>query len=568
MKQKKNSEKVSNPAAASTGAPKFDQVESGVEKWKNPYFYIMLAAFVLFGILLFDAKLFLMGDDADYILDAYNFIHSGTYPVGRSSLYAMVLALPVAIVGTNVVALKCFSFLCAIIGFVTLYGAFYKRIPHRILYAVLIFSIVNSSIQYYSSSNLSEAFYMMVQYFYLAAAFSLIQKLEKQEAKGIQSWLLIGFMGLVISLSKNIAIVVPLSLSIFFLLRKEWRNAGMAFIAFLIFKLPYELLLRMVYKQNTVVGQLDQVLAKDLYHHEKGREDFGGFINRLIENTQIYFSDHTITELGIKTSPGVYAITAILFIGLILYGLIVAFKRNHFVLLTGTYVTILCGGTFLALQPAVQQGRIIHILIPLLLLLLLYALEKVLSRVAGGNEMLPKIGTTVLAALIVLSNLTTTSEKIQEKLPTFTENISGDAYYGYTTDWINYLEMGKWVANNISPDSLVAARKPNSLTVYSYGRPFYGIYNSEGGMNANQLLDKLEKEKVRYLILASLRLNPDQYIPNQFIGTLHSWAARIEQAYPGTMQIVHQVGTLEPCMLVKINFPRERKELPPVVIQK
>ena len=71
--------------------------------WLNPFFLALLGAFVLFGILLFDAKLFLMGDDADYILDAYNFIHKGTYPVGRSSLYAMVLAIPVAIVGTNVV---------------------------------------------------------------------------------------------------------------------------------------------------------------------------------------------------------------------------------------------------------------------------------------------------------------------------------------------------------------------------------------------------------------------------------------------------------------------------------
>lgn len=537
-------------------------------KWLNPYFLILLAAYILFGILLFDAKLFLMGDDADYILDAYNFIHKGTYPVGRSSLYAMVLALPVAIVGTNVVALKCFSFLCAVIGFVVLYGSFYKKIPNRVLYPVLIFSVVNSSIQYYSSSNLSEAFYMMVQYIYIAAAFSLVKKLENKEAKNLKSWLLIGFMGLVISLSKNIAIVVPVSLCIFFMLRKEWKNAGFAFVAFLIFKIPYEILLRLIYKQNTVVGQLDQVFAKDLYHKEKGTEDFGGFMSRLVDNTQIYISDHTITELGIKTGPGVYMATAIIFLGLIIYGLVIAFKRNKYVLLAGTYVTVLCGGTFLALQPAVQQGRIIHILIPLLLLLFLYAIDRLLEKFAGGAVMIQRVAIGVLFGLMLLSNLKTTSDNIQEKLPTFTENISGDPYYGYTTDWANYLDMGKWVVANIPADSLVAARKPNSLTVYSSGRPFYGIYNSEGAMNANQLLDKLQQEKVSYMILASLRLNPDQYIPNQFIGTMHSWAGRIEQAYPGTMQIVHQTGTLEPCMLVKINFPKERKELPPMAIQK
>ncbi len=566
MKNSGNTNKNSAPTNAQ--AALLPDASSAKSKWLNPYFLILLAAYILFGILLFDAKLFLMGDDADYILDAYNFIHKGTYPVGRSSLYAMVLALPVAIVGTNVVALKCFSFLCAVIGFVVLYGSFYKKIPNRVLYPVLIFSVVNSSIQYYSSSNLSEAFYMMVQYIYIAAAFSLVKKLENKEAKNLKSWLLIGFMGLVISLSKNIAIVVPVSLCIFFMLRKEWKNAGFAFVAFLIFKIPYEILLRLIYKQNTVVGQLDQVFAKDLYHKEKGTEDFGGFISRLVDNTQIYISDHTITELGIKTDPGVYMATAIIFLGLIIYGLVVAFKRNKYVLLAGTYVTVLCGGTFLALQPAVQQGRIIHILIPLLLLLFLYAIDKLLEKFAGGTVMIQRVAIGVLFGLILLSNLKTTSDNIQEKLPTFTENISGDPYYGYTTDWANYLDMGKWVVANIPADSLVAARKPNSLTVYSSGRPFYGIYNSEAAMNANQLLDKLQQEKVSYMILASLRLNPDQYIPNQFIGTMHSWAGRIEQAYPGTMQIVHQTGTLEPCMLVKINFPKERKELPPMAIQK
>ena len=112
---------------------------NGTNKWQDPYFLLLLVAFLLFGVLLFDAKLFLMGDDADYIMDAYHFVNNGIFPAGRSSLYALVLSLPVALFGTDVILLKCFSFLCALISFTVLYATFHGRVSRRVLFPVLLF---------------------------------------------------------------------------------------------------------------------------------------------------------------------------------------------------------------------------------------------------------------------------------------------------------------------------------------------------------------------------------------------------------------------------------------------
>lgn len=531
---------------------------SGPNKWSDPYFLLILVAFLLFGILLFDAKLFLMGDDADYIMDAYHLVNDGIFPAGRSSLYALVLSLPVALFGTNVILLKCFSFLCALISFIVLYAAFYKRIPKRVLFPVLLFWVVNSSMQYYSSSNLSEAFFVMIQYLYLASVFHLFDRLDEEpQVMPVRSWLLIGLMGLLISLSKNIAIVAPVCLCLYFLLKKQWKSAGLSLGVFLIFKIPYELLLRLAYGKNTLQSQMGQVWAKDLYDRSKGQEDMAGFLSRLADNTRIYLGHHTLKEIGMKLENNISLVGMVILIGLVLVGIWVAYKRNQFIFFTSVYTVVMSGATFLALQPIVQQGRIIHILVPLIILLFFFGANAILQKIAAGRPLVPRIAFTVFTLIMLLANFARTREQISKNWPVFLANIDSEPFYGYTPDWVNYLEMGQWIAKNMPKEKTIAARKPNSLTIYSAGRPFYGIYSSENGLTADQLLEKLQRENIHYLVIASLRVDPLAYQPKKVISTMHSWADRIETAYPGSIRTVHAIGKLEPCYLVEVRFPEK-----------
>jgi len=79
-------------------------------------------------------------------------------------------------------------------------------------------------------------------------------------------------------------------------------------------------------------------------------------------------------------------------------------------------------------------------------------------------------------------------------------------------------------------------------------QPFYGI-------SPDDLLIRLKNNKVGYLILASLRINPNQKT-DRIINTIHRYVYFIEAKYPGIFTVVHQIGnsTNEPSILIKVNY--------------
>jgi hypothetical protein len=300
-------------------------------------------------------------------------------------------------------------------------------------------------------------------------------------------------------------------------------------------------------------------MAKDLYHHEYGVETFSGFIARFFTNSKIYLSQVTLQEFGLNISGSLITAVTICFVLLLLYGLIHAYKKNSYIFFIGIYTAAICAGTFLALQPAIYQGRIIIIVVPLLFLLSLYSILAILEKLDRRMPHFSTISVSVILFFLLIVNIKRTFIKISETFPVFAENISSQPLYGYTDDWISYLEMGRWIKQNIPDSIVVAARKPNSLMVYSGGRPFAGIYSFPTNMNANQLLEKLKKENIKYLVVASLRANAEFPAPNNIITTIHNYIAKIEATYPGTFKLVHKTGTLEPCMLAEIRYPKVLK---------
>lgn len=53
---------------------------------------------------------------------------------------------------------------------------------------------------------------------------------------------------------------------------------------------------------------------------------------------------------------------------------------------------------------------------------------------------------------------------------------------------------------------------------------------------------------------AELRADPNNYVENQIIGTVHRYMYFIQQKYPQVFQFVHQEGDLEKTQLYKINY--------------
>jgi hypothetical protein len=530
-------------------------VELTLSRFSKLFFALSILIFVIFSGLLFDAKLFMMGDDADYLLDGYNFIHFNIYPAARSSLYGITVGLVMLCSGCNIIILKLFSLACAVTGFYLMYKIFRGRIPYWLLFATLYFTAVNSAILYYSSSNLSEAFFMMVQCVYFHAVFLLFQKqsVYQDVRKLLPYWCYAGFAGLLITLGKNVAIVAPFCLSLYFLLRKEYRNTVLSLSFFALFKIPYELLLRLIYGKNTIVSQFSsQILSKVMYHPERGHESIGGFIRRVDANAGIYLSGDMVEIFGLKY-PVLHLpkfIAAVVITIITGYALWHSYRQNKWLFFSGIYLVVMMGVTFLAMHPDVAQSRLIIIYVPLTFCLLLYGAMHI------GMRFLKNAGiilVTLVCCFCLVVNFTDSVGAARKSLPVLRKNISGNTFYGYTPDWINYLKMGQYVTQKLPDSVVVAARKPNSLMFYCNERQFMGLPPVQDNTTADMVLQQLAAWKLRYFILASLRYHPEK-ATGEIIYTLHGYIDLIREKYPEKVKTIHTIGKAEPCSLVEVMY--------------
>ncbi|MCF6241729.1 MAG: hypothetical protein L3J74_10335 [Bacteroidales bacterium] len=104
-------------------------IDAFFEKNQTLFFRIFLAVSFLFTLLLFNLKVSVGGDDANYIIRAYDFIHHFKYPAFQGPLYPMILSIFVGIFGINLPILKFFSTLLLTGHFVAFYYTFKNKIP-------------------------------------------------------------------------------------------------------------------------------------------------------------------------------------------------------------------------------------------------------------------------------------------------------------------------------------------------------------------------------------------------------------------------------------------------------
>ncbi|MFO7368806.1 MAG: hypothetical protein R6X09_00900 [Bacteroidales bacterium] len=94
----------------------------------------------------------------------------------------------------------------------------------------------------------------------------------------------------------------------------------------------------------------------------------------------------------------------------------------------------------------------------------------------------------------------------------------------------------------ISSDSLLNRLKISSQSTFA--------------VSPDTLINNLRRNKVDYIIVASLRANPNMNTGN-IINNIQRYLYFVEQKYPGILQVVHQIGMKpeeEPAWLYKVNY--------------
>lgn len=475
--------------------------------------WVILGVTFLVSLLLFDSRVSLSGDDSFYIIRASDFIHSFKYPAFQGPLYPMVLSIFVAIFGISLVPLKVLSLLF-VMGFMYLFFlAFRSRIPSSLIVISLLAMSINSFVLYYASQTYNEAFYLLVQIVLVMVFFRgfIDSEQELTFKQDVKRHFILALSLLALALTKNAGYSAVIAVFGYFLLNGQWKNILYSVAAFLTVMIVFQGIKYMLWSDGGLQfsTQGSSLMNKDYYNPQAGKEDFSGFITRLIDNSNLYLSKHFMSMIGFRKVVPVMGVSAM--VSLIIYilsvgSLVITFKKNKYLFFTGLLTGAFLLVSFLILQVKWDQNRLIIPAIPLLILIILSFIYYISSI---KEYKLLQAAVPLLAVLIFFQSLAVTAGTIKEN-----QQISGK-YGGLTPDWKNYLKASEWAAMNLPKEAIVACRKPSISFVYGKGRNFYGImqlptYSTDVFVN-NWMKNDSSYMLFNYADFNGKQLNPELY---------------------------------------------------------
>lgn len=479
VKQQQNDNKK-NTKAKPVGNRSFLQIlDDWSLKYINTIFWLAFAFTLVFSLLTFDLKSSVGGDDSEYVIRAADFVTDFKYPSFQGPLYPIILALFIAVAGISLPLLKLVSFVFILAHIFLFFRALKKAIPPFILMVSLLIIGMNAYILYFASQTYSEAFFLALQMFFM---YHLFEKIWQEDTNGFNinpSWKLHAISGLflfLMAITKNIAYATPVALVVFYTLHKAWKPLAISIGSFVGFLGIWNLLKYLIWTDSStqISAQGSTLLLKHPYDPARGTEDFIGFLERFWDNSGIYLSKHLFTFLGLK--PDITEVNNFLvFIvyALFLAGIYFVFRKNNKLLFIFIYLAVMLGATFFALQTLWDSRRLIIIYFPLALIAIFSAFYY-----AGKNKKLSVVQyiLPLIALVLVFSSFKRVMNKVKDQSETIAHNLQGDLLYGFTPDWINFIRMSQYAAQNL-PDSVnIGCRKPSISFVYT-NRRFYGLYN-------------------------------------------------------------------------------------------
>lgn len=562
----------------------FNKIDLSIEKNLKFWQIGLTIISVIFSFLMFDAKVSIGHDDSLYIMAGYKYSKDffGYWYADNAPFYVMFLALPISIFGLNLILLKIISVLFFTLSVWLLFSAFKSRISNLILISSILIYSINYFVLSYASLTYTEAFYLFIQSLFFLVFFNHLDYLKGNDSsfkdiiKNAFKWIWLAFVIYLLYFTRTVGIGTIAAVTLLFILNKQFKNAAAIIVSYSFIYFIFELLKKVLWGDKIKnFAQSNILFLKDAYDPSKGTEDFNGFINRFLGNTEIYLSGRFWEILGFRKENSEYTGTLTLFTVIILVlGLVMALKKkNNVILLTALYCSALLGVTFFALQTSWGQGRLVMVYLPLMLMVIFYGLYKIFESKRGSSF---QIFFILIIAVFIWNNTTETFKRTSKNISIVKKNlIKGDKYAGYTDDYKNFLMISEWCADSLPKGSLVISRKAPMSFVYARGMEFYPIYKVNYPRDADSILTKLKDAKVTHVIFANLRLDPKtsgdvaSVIPQDYpdiyaafansdqksiINTLQNYFSPVAQKYPEKFKLIKQIGTDEEALLYKIIY--------------
>jgi hypothetical protein len=422
------------------------------------------------------------------------------------------------IFGFKVFMFKLTSLLFMVGHNVFFYYSFRGRARSTALVLALLLIPVSTELMYFSSQTYTEAMFLFLQSALFFVLIKYFHSIEDRLNLYREHWwkvLLAGFIIFLISITRNNGIIV-LGVVLFYLLtEKKFFLAGFTFATFLPFRLLFSLYKSVVWHaEGEGMGeQLDSLFYKNFYNHALGKEDFGGFVNRFLENSETYLSRLLMIGAGLRdpSYSETSALVTILLYALFGIGIYFAIRKSSTMRLVGYYLGIMLFSTFLLLQTHWGQMRMVIIYLPLVYLFLPWGLFEL-----AENKKIRWTQPLIVLLLFILffKQFGSSVQQAQDHNEVLKRNMRGDRYYGYTPDWVNFLKMSEWAAENVPDDVRIGSRKPSMSFIYGDGRTFHPIYRFPT-LPADTALKRLEAQAGNYTIISEQQLKASRP-PAQF----------------------------------------------------
>ncbi|MFV0345562.1 MAG: ArnT family glycosyltransferase [Bacteroidales bacterium] len=507
--------------------------------------WIIVVTCALVSFLHFNFTVSISGDDSAYITRALDFMNEGAFPSFQGPIYPIFLSILICVFGVNVVALKFFSLIFMLAMLLFVYKAFKGKISNLSLFFSMIICSISYNVVFYSSQTFSEAMFMFELALLFYVFFRWIEKSKEVDLKrDIKYTVLLTALALIIFKTRTIGIGAIVSLVAYFAMKKDFKRLLYVIIGLVVVYFAFTWISDLLWTVSAS-GQASMLFDKDAYDASKGKEDFAGFIDRIVVNSNNYLSVHFLTAMGLRSLKALVAIpflTVLLYI-IYMWGGLSFIKKNKYLFFTSLFVAIMLLGTFISLQTFWNQSRLVIPFIPFMLILLVEAL-----LVIGGKLKFKKL-VPYLCGIIVIFCIGQTMYNFDSDR--FYKGLSGDKYVGFTPDWVNYLKAAEYVGEEI-PNAFVACRKPNMARIYGGGKKFYGIYKVPNE-NAVELLKRFKEAGVTHVAIASLRTNPN--VNNgAVITTVRRYVGIIAKEFPNAFKPIKQIGETEGVTIYEINY--------------
>lgn len=510
------------------------------------YKYFIWIILLLSGIAMiavFNPNISLSGDDAGYIIRAMEFKKSFTYPGDQSTLYSIFLSFFALISNTNIFILKLTSFAC-ILGFIYLFYTFYvHKVPVSIVLLTLVVTALSPIIAFYGSQTFSEALFMLLSILIFHIFFRYVKIIENRDfnSSDLKPIAILCASVFALYLSRTVGVFISGAAIIYLILNKKWKATGAICIGLITCLVLFNGLKAAIWKQDMFSNaQATVLLNKDAYDPSKGREDLSGFIDRFTVNSNQYLSTHFMRIIGLKKQgdTSTNSVVTILFYIIYLFLLYKAYFKNKYLFFTGLFGLIMCLLTFLLLQTFWNQDRLIVPFVPYMLLFIFGTTYLSVPDSIKSLRMVVPIflGLLCLLCLVQLAR--------QANIKGFSAGLMGDKYYGFPTEWKNYLEASEYAGKTIQGNEGIACRKSEMSKIYGNHKNFIMYNSSAMADNVDSLLSNFKRSNVQYFLL------------DQCFGTFGNYYNAIEGKYPGTLSTIKQFGqqNARPSVLFKVNY--------------